>query len=176
MNARVLLVMAVVALLVSGPRAVWAQAAAAAKPAASAAKPKAAEQRPGVAAQSASGSGAVASPAPRTGSRAVSGAPAGATRASGMASPAQRTVSRAVSAAPAGAARARTLEDINIEGEITVPQVLFITARDQRRFVDFQHRRYLRTSIQVGETTRFPSWIAVVPGPKPEDNRKETSR
>ena len=81
-----------------------------------------------------------------------------------------RTASR--SAAPP----ARRLEDIPIEGEIAVPQVLFITARDQRRFVDFEHRRYLRTSLQVGETTRFPSWIAVIPSPLPEDIRKETIR
>jgi len=67
------------------------------------------------------------------------------------------------------------LEDIPIEGEIAVPQVLFITARDQRRFVDFQHRRYLRTSLQVGETTRFPSWIAVIPSSETKDPTKETS-
>ena len=57
----------------------------------------------------------------------------------------------------------RTLDDINIQGEIPVPQVLFITARDQRRFLDFQHRRYLKNSQRVGETTVLPSWIAVTP-------------
>ena len=69
----------------------------------------------------------------------------------------------------------RRLEDIHIEGEIPVPQVLFITARDQRRFLDFQHRRYLRTSQQVGEQTVLPSWIGVT-GNHPTDARKENPR
>ena len=72
------------------------------------------------------------------------------------------------------AAAARTLEDIHIEGEIPVPQVLFITARDQRRFVEFQHRRYLRTSRKVGEDTVLPSRIVVTgarPGPDKENPR-----
>ena len=69
----------------------------------------------------------------------------------------------------------RTLQDIHIEGEIPVPQVLFITARDQRRFLDFQHRRYLRTSQQVGEQTALPSWIGVT-GQQPTDARKENPR
>ena len=55
----------------------------------------------------------------------------------------------------------RTLDDIRIEGEIAVPQVLFITARDQRRFMDFQHHRFLRTSRQIGDSTALPSRIAV---------------
>ena len=68
----------------------------------------------------------------------------------------------------------RTLEDIHIEGEIPVPQVLFITARDQRRFLEFQHRRYLRTSRMIGEDTALPSWIAVT-GSRPAAD-KERSR
>jgi hypothetical protein len=63
----------------------------------------------------------------------------------------------------------RTLDEINIQGEIPVPQVLFITARDQRRFLDFQHRRYLKNSQRVGETTVLPSWIAVTPGARPQE-------
>jgi hypothetical protein len=55
----------------------------------------------------------------------------------------------------------RTLEDIHIEGEIPVPQVLFITTRDQRRFVGFQHRRYQRTSRKIGEDTAMPSRVMV---------------
>ena len=69
----------------------------------------------------------------------------------------------------------RTLSDVHIEGEIPVPQVLFITARDQRRFMDFQHHRYLRSSTQLGEATPFPTWVAVIHG-SPADSRKETSR
>jgi|SRR6516225_5600552 len=73
----------------------------------------------------------------------------------------------------AGAA-ARTLDEIHIEGEIPVPQVLFITARDQRRFMEFQHRRYLKTSRMVGEDTVLPSRI-VVTGVRPAPD-KEASR
>ena len=71
-------------------------------------------------------------------------------------------------------ARARTLDDIHIEGEIPVPQVLFITARDQRRFLDFQHHRYLRSSAQLGEATAPPRLIVVTPSPSPAG--KETAR
>jgi hypothetical protein len=55
----------------------------------------------------------------------------------------------------------RTLDDIHIEGEIPVPQVLFITARDQRRFLEFQHHRYRRTSLELGRATPTPSRIVV---------------
>jgi hypothetical protein len=60
----------------------------------------------------------------------------------------------------------RTLDDIHIEGEIPVPQVLFITARDQRRFMEFQHHRYTRTSLELGRGTALPSRV-VVPEPGP---------
>jgi len=79
---------------------------------------------------------------------------------------------RAAPAAPPAAPR--TLEDIHIEGEIAVPQVLFITARDQRRFMDFQHRRYLQSALQVGEATAFPSRIVVLKD-STLDLRKENS-
>ncbi len=67
-------------------------------------------------------------------------------------------------------ATTRTLEDIHIEGEIPVPQVLFITARDQRRYLEFQHGRYLKSSRRIGEETDLPSWI-VVTGTRPAENR-----
>ena len=76
---------------------------------------------------------------------------------------------------PTTPAMPRTLSDVHIEGEIPVPQVLFITARDQRRFMDFQHHRYLRSSTQLGEATPSPTWVAVTNG-SPDDSRKETSR
>lgn len=59
----------------------------------------------------------------------------------------------------------RRLEDIHIEGEIPAPQVLFVTARDQRRFTRFHHQRYLKTSVQVGETTLLPNRIALTSPP-----------
>lgn len=85
------------------------------------------------------------------------------------------TETRKGSATEARIGSARRLEDIRIEGEIPVPQVLFITARDQRRIMDFHHRRYLRTSQEVGQQTVLPSWIAVS-RTRPADTRKETSR
>jgi hypothetical protein len=69
-------------------------------------------------------------------------------------------------ARPASRLAPRTLDDIHIEGEIPVPQVLFITARDQRRFMEFQHHRYTRTSLELGRGTAMPSRI-VVPEPGP---------
>jgi hypothetical protein len=67
----------------------------------------------------------------------------------------------------------RSLSDIHIEGEVAVPQVLFITARDQRRIVEFQYRRYLRTSREIGERTVLPSRIVVTPVAA-DESRKET--
>ena len=68
----------------------------------------------------------------------------------------------------------RTLDDIHIEGEIPVPQVLFITARDQRRFMEFQHHRYQRSSLELGRATATPSRV-VVTAPAPAE-RKEIQR
>lgn len=91
--------------------------------------------------------------------------PAGAAPPAGRAAtPAARTARTA----------SRTLEDIHIEGEIPVPQVLFITARDQRRFMDFQQRRYLRTSRQLGEATLLPSRVVATSARPHQD--KETPR
>jgi len=59
----------------------------------------------------------------------------------------------------------RKLEDIHIEGEIPAPQVLFVTARDQRRFTRFQHQRYMKTALQVGEETPLPTKIATTRAP-----------
>lgn len=72
-----------------------------------------------------------------------------------------RSAARSAAAAARPAAAPRTLEDIRIEGEIRVPQVLFITARDQWRMLEFQHRRYLRTGAQLGQATEMPGWIVV---------------
>jgi hypothetical protein len=99
-------------------------------------------------------------------------------KASATAAPhaASRTHAKAASKPhePAATSNAgpRKLQDIHIEGEIPVPQVLFITARDQRRFVDFQQRRYLRTSRELAEQTNFPSRISLVGAAS--EARKET--
>ncbi len=70
-----------------------------------------------------------------------------------------------VSSAETKSGAPRRLEDVYIEGEIPVPQVLFITTRDQRRFMDFHHRRYLRTSLELGQATALPVWSTVLAGP-----------
>ena len=71
-------------------------------------------------------------------------------------------------ARPGSRVAPRMLDDIHIEGEIPVPQVLFITARDQRRFMEFQHHRYTRTSLELGRGTAMPSRVVVPePGPVP---------
>jgi hypothetical protein len=87
-----------------------------------------------------------------TASRSAAPPSAGATVPAGPAS---------TTAANRAEASKRTLDDIHIEGEIPVPQVLFITTRDQRRFMGFQYRRYLRTSRKLGEDTAVPSRIIV---------------
>jgi hypothetical protein len=83
--------------------------------------------------------------------------------------PATKPAPSAKAAPPDSAARLaggpRRLEDIHIEGEIPAPQVLFVTARDQRRFTRFHHQRYLKTSAQVGETTRLPTRVALTNHP-----------
>jgi hypothetical protein len=89
------------------------------------------------------------------------------------ATPARPAKPHETPAAAAANAAPRKLQDIHIEGEIPVPQVLFITARDQRRFVDFQQRRYLRTSRELAEQTNFPARISLV-GNAPSETRKET--
>ena len=69
--------------------------------------------------------------------------------------------------APAGTAGPRRLEDIHIEGEVPVPQVLFITARDQRRFLESHHDLYLRTSRELGESTPLPARVVLTPAARP---------
>lgn len=79
-------------------------------------------------------------------------------------------------AAPAAASAAsRRLDDVRIEGELPVPQVLFITARDQRRFFDFRTRDYVRTSRQVCESAVEPPKAPATPA-APNAARKENSR
>lgn len=76
---------------------------------------------------------------------------------------------------PKPAGSGRTLDEIHIEGEIPMPQVLFVTAREQRRFMESHHRRYLRTSKEVGQETELPSWIQVI-GARPAGHNQETTR
>jgi hypothetical protein len=59
-------------------------------------------------------------------------------------------------------AASRTLDAIRIEGEIDVPQVLFITARDYRRFRDGTPARYQTTSADIAKSVPLPKRVRVV--------------
>jgi hypothetical protein len=67
----------------------------------------------------------------------------------------------AASATARTASAPRTLDPVHIEGELDVPEVLFITARDQRRIVGFQHARYLPGSRDIARSTPLPSHVVV---------------
>jgi hypothetical protein len=81
------------------------------------------------------------------------------TKSAGSKTKSRSSTTAAKSAAPKDGAP-RRLTDVHIEGEMPVPQVLFITARDQRRYVDFQHQRYLRDSRALGAATATPTRVS----------------
>jgi hypothetical protein len=57
-------------------------------------------------------------------------------------------------------AATRTLDAIRIEGEIDVPQVLFITARDYRRFREGAPSKYQITSADIAKSIPLPNRCA----------------
>jgi hypothetical protein len=75
-------------------------------------------------------------------------------------------VRRAVAPKAARKEAVRTLDAIRIEGEIDVPQVLFITARDYRRFRDGLGARYQPTSADVAKSIPLPSRVRMVARPE----------
>jgi hypothetical protein len=56
----------------------------------------------------------------------------------------------------------RTLEDIRIEGEIAVPQVLFITSRDYRRYRDNLGLTFRKNSLDVARSAYLPNRLRFV--------------
>ena len=63
----------------------------------------------------------------------------------------------------------RTLEAIEIEGELAIPQVLFITSRDHPRHRDGLRERYRKTALKIGRETVFPRQFRPLAGhPKPQ--------
>jgi hypothetical protein len=86
-----------------------------------------------------------------------------------------RATTNAAPPSTAAKERARRLEDVYIEGEIPVPQVLFVTGRDQRRYFDFQHQRYLQQSLEANRKAAAPTWVRVV-GNRPISGRKDAAR
>jgi hypothetical protein len=62
---------------------------------------------------------------------------------------------------------APTLEEIRIEGEIAMPQVVFITARDQFQYPDERHRRYVLWAADIAALAPVPSLVWVVGHERP---------
>jgi hypothetical protein len=56
----------------------------------------------------------------------------------------------------------RTLQEINIEGEIAVPQVLFITSRENRRYRDGLGSRFRVSALDVARSSDRPTRLRVV--------------
>jgi hypothetical protein len=88
---------------------------------------------------------------------------------SGHAAPPTQKAAAADSTAhkrPAGKAKAtapsiRTIDAINIEGEIAVPQVLFITSRDNRRYRDGMGKNFRMGTLDVTRSIAMPSRLCV---------------
>ena len=67
---------------------------------------------------------------------------------------------------PTGKAKAtapsvRTIDAINIEGEIAVPQVLFITSRDNRRYRDGLGKNFRAGTLDVARSMVAPDRACV---------------
>ena len=62
---------------------------------------------------------------------------------------------------------APTLEEIRIEGEIAMPQVVFITARDQFQYPDERHRSYVLWAADIAALAPVPSLVWVVGHERP---------
>jgi len=78
---------------------------------------------------------------------------------------------RAPAPVPARKEAVRTLDAIHIEGEVDVPQVLFITARDYRRFRDGLGSKYLVSSRDAARSVAAPTRLRLVA--PPELNKEE---
>ena len=82
------------------------------------------------------------------------------------AAPDSSAVKSATVTKPSRKEAVRTLDAIRIEGEIDVPQVLFITARDYRRFRDGLGARYQPTSMDVAKSMPLPARLRMVTTPE----------
>ena len=56
----------------------------------------------------------------------------------------------------------RTLETITIEGEIDVPQVLFITSRDYPRYRDGLGSTYRKNTLDVARSIVMPARLRIM--------------
>lgn len=62
----------------------------------------------------------------------------------------------------------RTLDAINIDGEIAVPQVLFITGRDVRRYRDGLEWKFRKNTLDVARSLELPTRLRIVAKHKEE--------
>lgn len=67
----------------------------------------------------------------------------------------------------------RTLQAITIEGEIAVPQVLFITSRDYPRYRDGLALKFRMSALDVARSADRPTRLRVVAQP---DSNKEAGK
>jgi len=67
----------------------------------------------------------------------------------------------------------RTLQAITIEGEIAVPQVLFITSRDYPRYRDGLALKFRMSALDVARSVDRPTRLRVVAQP---DSNKEAGK
>jgi len=67
----------------------------------------------------------------------------------------------------------RTLQAITIEGEIAVPQVLFITSRDYPRYRDGLALKFRMSALDVARSADRPTRLRVVAQP---DRNKEAGQ
>lgn len=91
------------------------------------------------------------------------------TRAAALVRPA--TARTPAQSGPRGKDTVRTLDAINIEGEIAVPQVLFITARDVRRYRDGMGLKFQLSATEAGRSAVLPSRLRVAP--QSQSNKEE---
>jgi hypothetical protein len=80
--------------------------------------------------------------------------------------PSDRT--RGETAAVPGVKGVRTIDAINIEGEIAVPQVLFITSRDNRRYRDGLGKTFRLGALDVARSIAMPNRLCVAGSQSPK--------
>jgi len=72
-----------------------------------------------------------------------------------------------------GAKGIRTIDAINIEGEIAVPQVLFITSRDNRRYRDGLGKNFRMGTLEVTRSVAMPNRLCVAGKSGSESSKEE---
>ncbi len=81
----------------------------------------------------------------------------------------KKPAGKAKSAAPS----VRTIDAINIEGEIAVPQVLFISSRDNRRYRDGMGKNFRMGTLDVARALTAPNRVCVAGKSGPESLKEE---